>query len=132
VSAIAAVLLTMPLTGCEITKVRVRLPAFGSGTVDGLWFWRQQKTGGYKRVCRLDLSNSYFSGGREVVNYKQTCVDGRHSSAPWQAIVRRKSGDPKTVTLEFSYRLAGSPAAHRASAFNQHGESALSSASLRL
>lgn len=129
VLVLAAALLTAPLTGCDTVPVRVRLASFGSGNVDGLWLWRLQ-SGTYQRICRIDLSNPYVSGGTEVLDYRQTCLDGRSSSAPWQAVVERVSS--QTVELRFTYRRAGPFAAHRASAFNQHGESALSSASLNL
>lgn len=125
----AAALLAAPLTGCDTAPVRVRLANFGSGNVDGLWFFRLQ-SGTYQRICRIDLSNPYVSGGTEVVDYQQVCLDGRASSAPWQAVVERVTA--QTVELRFVYRRAGQPVAHRASAFNQHGESALSSVSLRL
>ncbi|MEB2343594.1 MAG: hypothetical protein OZ948_02510 [Deltaproteobacteria bacterium] len=125
----AAALLAAPLSGCDTAPVRVRLTHFGSGNVDGLWFWRLQG-GTYQRVCRIDLSDPYVSGGAEVVDYRQTCLDGRSSSAPWQAAVERVGS--QTVELRLTYRRAGTLAAHRASAFNQHGESALSSASLSL
>lgn len=131
VFAFAAALLAAPLTGCNTAPVRVRLANFGSGNVDGLWFWRMQ-AGKYQRICRINLSNAYFSGGAEVVDYRQTCLDGRSSSAPWQALVKRSPSNPQTVELTLTYRRAGSAVAHRASAFNQEGESALSNASLQL
>jgi hypothetical protein len=131
VVAFAVALLSVPLTGCDTAPLRVRLTDFGNGNVDGLWFWRLQ-SGSYHRICRIDLSNAYVSGGKEVVDYKQTCLDGRSSSAPWQAIVKRSSSNPKFVELAITYRRAGTLAAHRASAFNQEGESALSSTALSL
>jgi hypothetical protein len=123
-------LLAAPLTGCNTSKVRVRLDGFANGTVDGLWFWRLEN-GSYRRICRIDLSNPYFSGGAEVVDYKQTCVDGRSASVPWQAEIKRLSNS-QNVEITLTYRRAGQLTAHRASAFNQYGESALSSASVQL
>jgi hypothetical protein len=130
VFAIAAALLIAPLTGCNVSKVRVRLPAFGTGNVDGLWFWRLEGSS-YKRICRFDLSHAYFSGGREVVDYSQSCLDGRQG-APWQAVVERLPTNPQTVTLELQYRRSGAATSHRATTFNQRGESALSTAALSL
>lgn len=132
VLAFAAALLVAPLTGCTTLKVTVRLPGFANGSVDGLWFWRLEG-GSYKRKCRINLSNPFVSGGREVVNYTQSCVGGGATSAPWQAVVQRQSSNPTTVTLVLVYRRGGSAAApHRASAFNTSGESALSTASLSI
>jgi hypothetical protein len=130
VFALAAAMLVAPLTGCNVSKVRVRLPAFGTGNVDGVWFWRLEGSS-YKRICRFDLSDSYFSGGREVVDYQQTCLDGRQG-APWQAVVERLPTNPQTVTLALTYRRSGAATSHRATAFNQSGESALSTAALSL
>lgn len=128
--ALAAASFALPLAGCEVLTVRVRLPAFGSGNVDGIWFWRLEG-GSYRRICRFDLSDSYVSGGREVVDYAQTCLDGRQG-APWQAVVERLPNDPQTVTLALSYRRSSQGATHRATAFNQDGESALSASTLLL
>jgi len=133
VLALAAALLAVPLGGCDIAQIRVRLPAFASGNVDGIWLWRLA-SGGYQRICRYDLSNAYFSGGREVVDYRETCLDGRNATPLWQATVERLPGDPQTVTLALVHRrgatTTGSP--HRASAFNASGESALSTGWLAL
>lgn len=130
VFALAAALLAVPLTGCSTSQVRVRLASFGNGNTDGLWFWRLEN-GSYKRICRINFSNTYVSGGAEVVDYKQTCVDGRSASAPWQATVKRLS-NPSNVELTITYRRAGTLVAHRASSFNQNGESALSTTALQL
>lgn len=123
-------LLGAPLTGCNTSQVRVRLNGFANGKVDGLWFWRLEN-GSYRRICRIDLSNPYFTGGTEVVDYKQTCVDGRSASVPWRAQIKRLS-DSQNVEITLTYRRAGQLTAHKASAFNQDGESALSSTSVQL
>jgi hypothetical protein len=132
VFTIAAALLVAPLTGCNTSKIRVRLPGFAKGNVDGLWFWRLE-SGAYRRICRFDFSNAYVSGGREVVDYAQSCLDGRPASAPWQATVERVAGDTNTVDIEITFRRTGKEkVAHRASAFSGAGESALSKAALKL
>ena len=124
-------MLVAPLTGCQASSVRVRLLAFANGDVDGLWFW-QNVDGTYKRACRFDFSNVYVSGGREVVDYTQTCTNGV-KGAPWQATVERNTSNWATVDLRLSYRPAGDKKRqHRASAFNRSGESGLSSASILL
>jgi hypothetical protein len=130
VFALAAALLAVPLTGCNTSQVRVRLLSFGNGNTDGLWFWRLEN-GSYRRICRINLSNPYVSGGVEIVDYRQNCVDGRSTSVPWQARVRRLA-NPANVELTFTYVRGGAVAAHRATAFNQDGESPLSSTSLQL
>jgi hypothetical protein len=130
VLALAVALLAVPLTGCNTAKVSVRLLSFGNGNTDGLWFWRLEN-GSYKRICRIVLGNPYVSGGVEVVNYQQSCVDGRSSTVAWQATVKRLS-NPANVELTFTYQRAGSPTTHRATAYNADGESPLSSTTLKL
>jgi len=132
VVAISFAMLTAPVTGCQPSSVRVRLRAFANGDIDGLWFW-QNVDGTYKRACRFDFSNVYKSGGREVVDYQQSCVNGA-KGAPWQATVERNTSDWATVDLVLTYRPVGGgkKRAHRASAFNRSGESGLSSQSIML
>jgi len=129
--SLALALLVAPITGCQPSTVRVQLPLFRSGEVDGIWLWRLGAAG-YERVCRFDLSDAYLSGGREVVTYLQTCLDGRPASAQWQATVERLPSDPSTVTLVLLHQPFGAVATHRASAFNGAGESALSTSTLAL
>lgn len=133
VLAIAVSLLGTPLTGCTSAKLRVVLPDFRDGRdIVGLWFFRLEG-GTYKRICRFVLSDPYFSDGVEVVDYSQICRDGR-KAAPWQAVVERSRGNPAHVRLELIYRRnANEPKVpHRATAFNEVGESALSTTSIAL
>ena len=129
--SLALALLVAPITGCQLSTVRVQLPLFGSGDVDGIWLWRLGAAS-YERVCRFDLSDAYLSGGREVVTYRQTCLDGRPASARWQATVERLPSNPSTVTLVLIHQQFGAVTPHRASAFNEAGESALSTSTLAL
>lgn len=127
----ALALLVAPVTGCDARVLKVRLPGFGSGAIDGIWLWRLE-SGSYRRVCRFDLSDPYLSGDREVLVFWQSCSDGRPESQPWQATVERLSSDPSTVTLALLYQANGPLTPHRATSFNAAGESALSSTSLSL
>jgi hypothetical protein len=128
---LALALLVAPITGCQTSTIRVQLPLFRSGDVDGIWLWRLEAAG-YERVCRFDISDAYLSGGREVVTYLQTCLDGRPASAQWQATVERLPSSPNTVTVVLLYQPFGAVATHSASAFNRAGESALSTSTLTL
>lgn len=129
--AVMLVLCAVPLMGCEPFAVRVQLAGFGAGETDGLWLWK--KSGGsFVRQCRIDISTPYFSGGREVVSYVQSCLDGRPQSVPWVANVKRLPSIPTTVRLEIVYQRSGPTAEHRASAFNAAGESPLSKSTLML
>lgn len=124
-------LCALPLVGCKPFTMRVELPAFGTGATDGLWLW---KVSGfyYSRQCRIDISDPYVSGGREVVSYLQSCLDGRPTSVHWVANVERQPSDPSTVQLVLVFQRAGAEALHRATAFNEAGESGFSSTALKL
>lgn len=124
-------LFSVPLMGCEPFSVRVQLAGFGNGSTDGLWLWKQSGES-FVRQCRIDISDPFFSGGREVVSYVQSCADGRATGLPWIANVERLPSVPTTVRLEFVYQRSGAPAKHRASAFNAAGESPLSKSTLML
>lgn len=133
VLAIAVSLLGTSLTGCTNAKLRVALLGFGNGRgIAGLWFFRLEG-GTYKRICRFDISDPYLSDGVEVVDYSQTCLDGR-KAAPWQAVVQRAPSNPANVWLDLVYRRNAdeAKAPHRATAFNEFGESPLSASGLAL
>lgn len=124
-------LCAVPLVACSPFTFRVELAAFGTGATDGLWLWKSSGTS-YVRQCRIDLSDPFVSGGREVVSYLQICFDGRPQSVPWLANVERLPAKPSTVRLVLVYQRAGTATPHRATAFNAAGESLRSSTSLML
>ena len=131
-AAATLALCALPLLACDSVAVRVELSDFGTGATDGIWLWRSSGAS-YVRQCRIDISNSFFSGGREVVSYLQSCPDGASSTVEWLANVERPPGDPATVQLVLVYRRSGGSAVpHRATAFNAQGESSLSDSSLML
>jgi hypothetical protein len=129
--AVTLALCAVPLMACKPFSVHVQLAGFGAGATDGLWLWKKSGES-FVRQCRIDISDPYFSGGREVVSYLQSCVDGRTQSIPWIANVERLPSIPTTVRLEIVYQRAGATAKHRASAFNAAGESPLSKSTLML
>ena len=130
-ASVALALCAVPLVACKPFTLRVELAAFGTGATDGLWVWKSSGTS-YVRQCRIDISDPFVSGGREVVSSLQSCLDGRPQSVPWLADVERLPAKPSTVRLVLVYQRAGAVAPHRASAFNEAGESLRSSTSLML
>ncbi len=130
-AAVMLVLCAVPLMACKPSSVRVQLAGFGAGATDGLWLWKLSGTS-FARQCRIDISDPFFSGGREVVSYLQSCLDDRPQSIPWLAEVQRLKSVPSTVRLVFVYQRSGAATPHRASAFNASGESSLSKSTLML
>lgn len=130
-ASVTLALCAVPLVAGKPFTLRVELAAFGTGATDGLWLWKSSGTS-YVRKCRIDISDPFVSGGREVVSSLQSCPDGRPQSVPWLADVERLPGKPSTVRLALVDQRAGTVAPHRATAFNEAGESLLSNTSLML
>ncbi len=119
------------MMACSAASVRVELGEFGLGMTDGIWLWKAEGDS-FVRQCRIDISDPFVTEGREVVSYLQTCLDDRPESVEWLATVKRRADDSETVQLVLLYQSYGSAVAHRATAFNDAGESALSTGSLFL
>jgi hypothetical protein len=119
------------LMACTAASVRVELGHFGLGTTDGIWLWKAEGTS-YVRLCRIDISDPFVQNGREVVSYLQSCLDDRPESVEWLADVERQPDDSATVQLVLLYQRYGNRIPHRATAFNDAGESVLSTASVLL
>jgi hypothetical protein len=130
--AAAALLLAIPLAGCETKPLTVQLPGFGDGAIDGLWLWRQSATGGYERICRIDFLGLHQNGGGfEVLRYIQNCLD-EHPGLELRARVERAIGDPSTALVHLWYMRWEDPGSYRGTAFNVYGESGLSASNVQL
>jgi hypothetical protein len=127
VALAVAALLLVPLAGCELKTVRIQLPGYGNGAIEGVWLWRlDDATGQYVRACRIDFRGRGFtSTGAETVTYVQQCDNG-HPMGALVAKVARSPSDAATVTLDLEYARWENPGMYRASAFNSAGESPLS------
>jgi hypothetical protein len=118
--------------GCSASLVKILVPGFADGDVDGVWLWRRLASGSYERACRIDFSNVYTQGSVEIVDYQQFCFDGRFQTPLWNALVARSPGDPDSVTLVLKFGGNDVRLAHKASSFNAAGESGLSAATAQL
>ena len=126
-------LLLLLVGGCTPRTVHLTLVDFASGDVDGIWLWRQQANGEYARRCLFALSDPDLQSGVEVLYYVRICEGDAAPSSPMQAEIARNAGVPDRVTLRLEYRSGSATiGTYRASAFNDSGESALSSESVRL
>lgn len=126
-------LLSMPLlAGCEVRTLQIELPGFASGEVDGIWLWKQS-AGQWRRVCRIDFENHRITARGEEISYVQNCINGATTRGLlFPTTVRRLPQAPTTIQLEMVYLRYEGPGTYRATAFNESGESPLSSTSLTL
>jgi hypothetical protein len=129
--ALVPALLLLPLGGCAACLLRIEVPGFGDGTVEGVWLWRLSTvTGQYERSSRLVFSAPVLGPDGETVDFALQCVNGSPSSQA-SATVEPSSSDPTTATLSLYYTSCdGLPGTYRASAYNEAGESALSATTL--
>jgi hypothetical protein len=131
-AVLALALLSTPLLGCEVKPIQIQLPGYGSGNIDGIWLWKRV-AGTWTRVCRIDFEDHRLTADGEVLLYVQNCVNGRvRRGLVLPSPVDRASEAPTTVTLDLYYFRYEDPGDYRATAFNEAGESSLSSTSLPL
>lgn len=123
---------SVPLGGCKWSPVKIAIPGFGGGSVDGLWFWRYSSTtGAFERACRIDLSNAQSASETEIVTYNQVCPD--QGTMDMWARIERHPTDASMIVLELWYvRWEEAPGLYRVSSFNTAGESALSATEVTL
>ena len=129
---LALALLAAPMLGCEAKPLRVQLPGFGNGTVDGIRLWRQVGSS-WQPVCRIDFTDRRMTHRGETIYYVQNCIDGEQKRGlVLPAAVQRKPDDPSTITINLWYLRYEDSGSYRATTFNKAGESTLSSTSVVL
>jgi hypothetical protein len=130
--ALSLLAFTLPLGACKTSPVRIEIPGFSNGDVDGLWFWRfSEESGRFERACRVDISNPLIIGGKESVEYVQLCDSVESFAITLASPIERLSGGSIVVQIYF-IRWESDPGVFRASAFNRSGESGLSATELTL
>jgi len=126
-------LLMMPLlAGCEVRTFQIQLPGFASGEIDGIWLWKRVGSQ-WQRVCRIDFENHRITARGEEISYVQNCINGIEARGlVFPTKVERLPNSPTTIQIEMVYLRYEEPGTYRATAFNESGESPLSSTSLTL
>ena len=124
-------LLLFPLTACETRRVWLELPAFGDGSVEGVWLWRRSDaSGAWERTCRIPFLEQAQVGSRETLTYTQECEDER---AGFELSSRLEHPEtPDTVLVSLWYMRWENPGTYKVSAYGPSGESALSETTLDL
>jgi hypothetical protein len=131
--ALPLALLWLPIFGCTMKGLPIRLVGFRAGDVDGIWLWRLSPSDGhYVRACRISFSNPYFRNGVELVSYDEYCLSGQYTKATLEAQVQRLPSDPTSINLQLVCQLPEQTSTYRASSYNSAGESPLSSSTIQL
>jgi len=122
---VASALVLLPMSGCATSWLTIEIPGFGN--VQGIWLWRlSEESGLYEREGRVEISPAYQSPDGEQVDYVESCANGPIGKAHPAALARSAS-DPTDVTLEVVYvSCDGLGGTYKVSAYNQLGESGLS------
>ena len=138
--ATPAVLLALGLalstTGCgaagdlPIHVVRLQLPSFDDGQLEGIWLWRlNQRAGEYRPISEIRLGDVVVENGVEYVEYELLDRDGNRLQVTLSAVVDRSAEIPELAL--WIVRFA-KPGEFRASVYNAAGESPLSDESVFL
>lgn len=117
--------LALPLAGCRVAPVELRIPDFESAQVEGLTFWREVE-GQFVVDGFVFFEEVVVRDGKEFVDYRVESPGGEvvaRSSTP----LVRDGVDPDDVEVELHYPRDGSAAAlFKVSSFNAAGDSPLS------
>lgn len=131
------------LPGCYLQAVRMYLPGFNDGDVDGVWLWKlNENSNTYERLCRFDFSDPVDGSVRETIFYSQHCLYS-HRSGTVKARVIRDPDNPGNIYLTVFYAMFRfsitdgiyfnrDNGEYKATAFNSFGESDLSTNSIVL
>ena len=119
-------LISIPLCGCDLSKLHVIIPDFDSNRVAGVQVWRLDD-GSQQPVAggQLSFSEPYILQGHEVVDYTQVHADGSEG-VTFFARVMRDPANPDTVSLDLGYERLEEAGWFKVSTFNSQGSSELS------
>ena len=131
-STLALAFLLLPLAGCEMRGLTLRIADFGDGRVDGVWLWRlSEESGRFERVCRIDLGDPFVLNNAERLSYRQSCETGQ-AGMLLETAVERPVEEPEAILVDLWYLRREAPGTYKASLFTEAGESPLSPTSVTL
>ncbi len=123
-AALAVLVLSLPLAGCELDVLVVRVPDFDSKQVLGITLWKTTSTGTYQRALDVEfLEPQLDEKGIELIGYSYV-ADGK-TVETWDKL-HRDPANPDQVILGFFALPLASGVTHRISTFNAAGDSGLS------
>lgn len=119
-------LLTVPMSGCEFSHLKVMIPDFESSLVEGVQLWRlAEGTDEPVRAGRLVFSQVSDEFGNETIDYTIELADGT-TSMTLPASLNRNASQPDSVELELYYIRSEPAGWFKVSTYNAFGSSQLS------
>jgi len=114
----------------NLKVLRVQLPSFDEGDLEGIWLWRRSEaTGVYEPVSEIRLGATVLEGGQEFVEYELMDPTGAPVGITLSASVERDGAVPQLALWVIRFDASGE---YKASVYNAAGESALSAESVVL
>jgi len=114
----------------HLKVVRLQLPSFDGGDLQGIWLWRRSETTGqFEPISEIRLEGVLFDGGQEFVEYELMDPTGTSLGLTLSAIVDRAGPVPELALWVVRFEAPGE---FKASVYNAAGESPLSAQSIQL
>jgi hypothetical protein len=114
----------------HVKVVRLQLPSFDEGELEGIWLWRRSETSGeFEPVSEIRLGAVVFEGEQEFVEYELLDPSGTSLGLTLSAAVDRSGPVPQLALWVLRFAESG---AFKASVYNAAGESPLSTQTVRL
>ena len=122
----AFVALSLSAAGCEVRGFHIQVPGFDTMEVKGLWVWRESATPGeFERYAQIEFGDRFeMYEGAEFLWYSFPTAGG---PMHLQTSIERGPA-PDTVNLNLAFIEV--PGTFKLSAYNDSGESPLSSGTL--
>lgn len=116
--------------GDHLRVVRLQLPSFDGGELEGIWLWRRSDvTGEFEPVSEIRLTDVVVHSDREFVEYELMDPTGTSLGVTLSAAVER---DTTVPTLALWVIRWNAPGEFKASVYNAAGESPLSAQTILL
>lgn len=114
----------------NLKVLRVQLPSFDGGDLQGIWLWRRSETTGqFEPVSEIRLGATVVESGQEFVEYELLDPTGAPVGITLSASVERDGPVPQLALWVIRFEAAGE---YKASVYNAAGESPLSQQSVFL
>lgn len=130
--AITLCALALPISGCDLSFLTVRIPDFDSKKIRGIWISRRSETSGqYVHVSKVTFQTLTTVSGSTILSYLSV-VGPLGESASLTTGLQRDRSNPDIVTLKLGFQRLAAPGLFKVSTFNQVGESPLSTETKQL